>query len=183
MDNIQQALVYLLQNAFGPLQVVTQWGATILGIVFIIIGTHRLHHHGQGMMQKHHSPLATAFYFIAGASLTAFNNFILAGAQSVFGNITNFDPHSGQATVLYYINEINNTTDTVQMVEYFTYGILVTLGILSFMRGLVLLVKLGEGQAEGSLPKAVTHIVAGIVGVDSLALYTVLTNFISGIPS
>jgi hypothetical protein len=52
-------------------------------------------------------------------------------------------------------------------------------GIISFARGLMLLVKAGEGGGpEAGMGKAITHILAGLVGVNGLAFWQLFNTMV-----
>jgi hypothetical protein len=147
-----------------------------IGLCLLYIGLHRIRHHGQGMSSKHYSPLGTIFYFIAGAVCLQYETVAQSLAVSLFGDTGNVVTTMGA-----YIDIINNESDPAQQTLDFAFAMLLAIGIVSFLRGFIILVKMGEGASEGALPKALTHIFAGVVGINASAAYALITNLVSTI--
>lgn len=181
-------ITQIMQTVLIPLASILEYATEILGFCLLIMGLHRLRHHGQGMqMGRQHSPMATFFFIACGAMMLSYSDLALALCQSLFGGFVGpYSPPSGPTPydmvnpmqVQYYIPLVEGTTDPIQQLEYFTFSVLMVVGLLSFVRGLVLLIKLGEGHSESGLPKALTHIIAGIVGADAGQAYQVMQSLI-----
>lgn len=76
--------------------------------------------------------------------------------------------------IMGYYNELNNnqgssfSVSPEQTVLQVIYALLLVVGVISFLRGCLFLLRLGEGNTQdGSMPKAVTHIIAGIIGINA----------------
>jgi len=74
--------------------------------------------------------------------------------------------------VLGYLNDITSTPadqdNAAQTLMQVVYAILLVVGLISFLRGCLFLLKLGEGNSqENSVQKAVVHIVAGMIGMNA----------------
>ncbi len=84
--------------------------------------------------------------------------------------------------VLGYYNDIvkNQTTyasDAAATLMQVVYAILLVVGLISFLRGCLFLLKLGEGNSqESSVQKAVVHMVAGMIGMNAEAFQTLISG-------
>ncbi len=87
--------------------------------------------------------------------------------------------------VLGYVNDLmhsssaasyeSNAAETLMQV---VYALLLVVGLISFLRGCLFLLKLGEGNSqENSVQKAVVHIVAGMIGMNA----EMFQNLVSGV--
>lgn len=87
--------------------------------------------------------------------------------------------------VLGYLNDITNAnqsanyeSNAAQTLMQVVYAILLVVGLISFLRGCLFLLKLGEGNSqENSVQKAVVHIVAGMIGMNA----EMFQNLVSGV--
>lgn len=178
----------IMQTVLIPLSNVLQYMTEIIGLCLIVMGLHRLRHHSGTMHAgKHHSPMATFFFIVCGSMMLAYSDLALAISETIFGgfigpyvppNPLNPIDYPNPMQVQYYIPLVENATDPMQQIEYFTFAVLLVVGLLSFVRGLLLLVKLGEGGHESTLPKALTHIGAGVIGVNAGQAYQVIQSFV-----
>ena len=92
----------------------------------------------------------------------------LHAACPVLGYYTDITTHSS-----YY------QYDTASTLLQVIYAILLVVGLLSFLRGCLFLLRLGEGNAqEGSMQKAVVHIVAGVIGMNAELFHNMLVGVI-----
>lgn len=86
--------------------------------------------------------------------------------------------------VLGYYRELKNNQSGFMaqpqaVIEQVIYALLLVVGVISFLRGCLFLLRLGEGNMQdGSMAKAVTHIIAGIIGINAQDFYILLGGII-----
>ena len=188
-DSIVQFATNILEQDYTPIMQIIGDISYFIGLCFIIIFLSRLHRHGQNAQQMMHrvSPVATGMYLVAGVTLISFipqlsmlsnslfysNNVLMqncmnAGSMSFVTSTNSFCPEMA------YVNDINNAAEGSQVstaIKYLAFGTLIIVGVISFIRGIMLLVKIGEGQGQGTIAKAMTHIFAGLAAVNADNLY------------
>lgn len=178
--NMYQEVTRILQDDISPLVNSLHYLMVAVGVVFVIVGITRCKHHYQGYGQQRHSPLATFFYFFSGTILVGYSPEIVALSQSTFGigGAQSF-LNNANNPVLYYIQQAqNNQTDTVKLLKDLVYGVLLLIGMVAFIRGFMLMVKAGEGHGQDAVvSKALTHIIAGIVGINAPLAVQIMNNF------
>ncbi len=200
--------IEILENDLQPLLGLTTTVSYFIGLCLIIAGMTRLYRHGSGTQNMMHraSPMATAMYFAAGIVLVSFVPYLKMVSQSVFENaqttfITQCAGGSGTGqtpnTVLnkdFYTDSndfcpmmaystkvagAENKGEIGDAMKYLVYGVLFLVGIISFIRGMVHLVKLGEGGGQGGgVGRALTHIFAGIVAINADSFYSLMNNIL-----
>jgi hypothetical protein len=182
----------IIQNILSPMLSITTIVSQFIGVFLILYGMIRLYRHGEQNMMHRISPMGTIMTFVAGVVLVAYTPELSALSFSLFGNpnydLVNTCPGGGvdqQTGVIYcpilgYLPEISSptTTDT-QALETLVFAVLFLVGTISFIRGFLELIKLGEGHGQGGIAKALTHIFAGVAGVNAESLY----NFMQGVIS
>ena len=198
-----EAQNFLVQDLHPMMMVVTDM-ARLIGITMVFIGLTRLHRMASNNMMYRVSPISTMFYFLGGATLTAFTPMLSAIAIGLFGahnneiaygfghavtsclgqsslaggatnNVaTNYPvcPIMGYAQVL----KSTPTSDVSAEIRIVAFATMFVIGALSFIRGVGLLVKTGEGGQPGTVARSATHIIAGAVGVNAPAVYYFLTS-------
>jgi len=87
--------------------------------------------------------------------------------------------------ILGYANAVSQDSDLQsdpqQTMMQVVYAVLLVIGIISFLRGFLFLLKMGEGQGgDGSMQKAVVHIIAGVIGMNAQSFQDLLST---GLPS
>lgn len=84
--------------------------------------------------------------------------------------------------VLGYANEVDTNKGSLQddpqkAMMQVVYAVLLVIGVISFLRGFLFLLRMGEGNSqEGSMQKAVTHIIAGVIGMNAQSFQDLLTG-------
>ena len=82
-----------------------------------------------------------------------------------------------------YADDIQQSTSgdiTEIAIKYLAFGTLMLVGIISFVRGMVHLVKIGEGQhGQGGVGRALTHIFAGVAASNADNLYALANNILN----
>ena len=105
-----------------------------------------------------------------------------SGPGSGTGGTTGYyDPHPFCPVMYYFTKSSSHATDLKKLGEYITWSIMFVIGLWAFLRGLGLLIKVGEGGQPGTLTKAFTHILAGLIGVNAETIFDILKSVFSGI--
>ncbi|PCI40086.1 MAG: hypothetical protein COB50_00285 [Thiotrichales bacterium] len=181
-NKFRQYICNVLVNNLEPIMGIFSVIVVITGLLLVAVGIFRIRRHHEGMMMHRVSPLSTFFYFVSGAMILQYNDSILLLGHSVFANMFDFNADKGNtfnATIAYYAKSIMQggaTLSTNHIIKELTFALLLVVGMFSFVRGMILLIKMGEGGGESSMPKAMTHIVAGIVGANAPAMYALIRN-------
>lgn len=196
--DFQQFAYNLLTQDLTPLLHIVTDISFFIGLCMILVGLSRLHRHGQGQQMMYRvSPIGTGLYFLSGVVLISFipelvmvsNSLFTAGnvltQECIGGNVinTSFHTDSNNFCPMYaYAMDIKAATgeDALKStIKYLTFGVLVFVGIISFIRGMVQLVRIGEGQGQGAAGKAFAHIFAGIVAVNIDNFYALAQNILN----
>lgn len=149
---------------WGLYTVVMSFG-TIVGFILIMVGCYRLTKHGkQQQMFRYHSPLATTFYLGSGAALVSYTGFFQMLSATFFQ--TYMDPNP----LAPYYNNPDILTNTNTALQYLTYSCLIIVGVIALVRGMVALIKLGEGQGNSDLTSSVTYLLAGTCALNAQTL-------------
>ncbi|MDF2529130.1 MAG: hypothetical protein K0Q57_10 [Gammaproteobacteria bacterium] len=181
----------IIQNVISPLLSITNIISRFLGVFLILYGMVRLYRHGEHNMMHRISPLGTIMTFVSGTVLIAYTPELSVLSSSLFGN-PNYDlvtacPSGGvdqQTGVIYcpilgYLSEIppnSPLTTETQVIKTLAFAVLFLVGTISFIRGFLELIKAGEGHGQGGVAKAITHIFAGVAGVNAESLYNLIEN-------
>ncbi|NCX93310.1 MAG: hypothetical protein EBX40_01375 [Gammaproteobacteria bacterium] len=148
-----------------PISLMLSFVAVAIGIILVAVAIYRVREHSIGGRQK--SPMATAFYFISGAILIQYGPLLHMISASTFYGFDNFQYYP---TVLSYAQVLTTPNlDPNEAIKQFTFSLLLIVGLFSFLRGVFLLIKVGEGGGgpESSLSKAIAHIVAGVAAINA----------------
>ncbi len=175
-----QEITQILKNDLVPIFHMLDQSVWVIGFVLLVIGVHRLKHHQGSNNHRYHSPLATAFYVVGGVLFMGFGPELIMISQSTFG---------GQGAIAFLKNPINPINyyvkilpkaggDINQLSLDLMYAVLVIIGTFAFVRGFLLMIKLGEGGQEATFPKAITHILAGAVAINFQVIYHMMQSFI-----
>lgn len=156
--NAQLPALYKLVTGFGYL----------VGFFFVIVGIHKLKEFGNGTMQSNRlamkEPLA---YIIIGSMLIYFPSTLSVMLASVYGTSA-ISPYVGYGVAQSTFNEIGATI----------VGIVQFVGIVSFIRGLMMLHKVGVGDSQqgGSFNKGLTHLIGGIIAMNIIQFGHILST-------
>ncbi len=195
-----QVIYNMLAHGMDPLFTIMVMVARLMGLGMFIVGLNRLHKHAGFQSVNRVSAKGTAFYLLSGAVLIAFMPELTALSSGLVGpaipsellntctasgpaNAGNFLSGQYPCPMIAYANEIKSNTQwsQAQVMADFAYATLTLIGVYAFIKGFVLLVKLGDGQQQqGGMGQAVTHILAGVVGVNGPFFYSVLSSLLSG---
>lgn len=190
--------VNILQYDLTPLTHIVIDVAYFIGLCLIIAGLTRLYRHGQGQQMMYRvSPMSTAMYFITGIILISFMPYLQMISVSIF-NVNNvlmhnctispigneaFHTHSNDfCPMLAYSTDIQMAPPGQMVkaaIKYLAFGVLVFVGIISFIRGMIQLIRIGEGSGQGTTGKAFAHIFAGVVAVNADNVYYLAQSILS----
>ncbi len=193
-----ERVIDFLNNTMNPIMTSVQVISRFVGIFMVMVGIIRLKRHSHHEMMHRISPAGTLFMFISGGVLVMFtpelfifgnsvfgHHFFLGGhewnsvvnTQCVYGGQGHFCPMLGYARIVEHSTDIQKST--LDLLKLIAFSILFLVGSISFLRGFILLTKVGEGSMSGGahLPKTLTHIIAGTIGVNAPIVY----NFFSSV--
>jgi len=197
----------IMLNVMSPLVDVTTGIARVMGILFILVGIMRLHRHAHHHMMHRLSPIATAMFFFVGATLGAYGPILGSLANSAFNKANpqmfstcavkvNDKSKSGATSgvtttkrsfcpIIGYVKEeqkaasLKGGDKNKAEIKIMAFALLFIVGLISFFRGMILLVRLGEGSGgEGSMLRPVMHLGAGVFGVNAQAFYNIVHGVI-----
>ncbi len=201
----------LLTTALDPILTTITIVARFMGIGFVIVGLTRLYKMGHQDMMHKVSPMSTVMYLVVGVIFAAYTPFLAALSTALFTSNAGVSPLSSstylgfggstsvcsnyQSVALYndpnplcpmmaYAQNIGAAGATASygfLVSTVTYALLFVVGVIAFLRGVSLLIKVGDGAQQGTLPKAATHIIGGLVGINAETLYDVVSGVVDGL--
>lgn len=125
--------------------------AYVMGMTFIILGVMKLKHAGEmrTMMSHEHSIKGPIIFLVVGAMLIYLPTTVQMGLNTFW---TQPNPYG-------YITEKDQWSQFVNA----CYSIIQLIGVIAFIRGLILLSQLsGQGGHQGALGKGLTHIIGGL---------------------
>lgn len=125
--------------------------AYVLGMVFVISGVMKLKHLGESrtMMSREHSPVPPLILIGIGAALLYLPTTVRVGMNTFWATPS---PYS-----------YNENTDEWSQYLNICFSVVQLLGVIAFIRGLVILSRLGDhGGQPGTFTKGLTHIIGGI---------------------
>lgn len=201
-----QFVYTLLKDDLTPLLTIVTIVARFIGIAFIITALGRLYRLSTQTMMHRVTLLPTVLMFFVGTVFLSYTPYLTALSNSLFltansGSASSiaatalnspcpadtiipvpdgYDDTSPFCPILQYA-DMAKGKNPMDLVAPMAYGILMLVGVISFLKGMVSLVKVGDGGQQGTLPKAVTHIIAGLVGVNAESVYNLLYNVYSGL--
>lgn len=122
----------------------------VVGMVFIIMGVMKLKHLGEARttMSREHSPVPPIVLILVGAALLYVPTTVNVGMSTFWANPS---PYS-----------YNENTDVWSQYLNICFEVVQLLGVIAFIRGLIILAKLGEHGQPGQFSKGLTHIIGGI---------------------
>lgn len=150
----ESMLVNIAQQVPNLMRLVTAI-AYVLGMFFIIQGILKLKHVGESrtMTSQEHSLVGPLIYIAVGAMLLYLPSSVQVGLASFW---TNPNPYG-------YLSQQDQWSQFINVV----FIIVQFIGVLSFIRGLVILSHLsGHGGQPGTFSKGMTHIVGGILCIN-----------------
>lgn len=160
----QSILVNLAQQVPNLMRLVTAI-AYVLGMYFIIAGIIKLKHAGEmrTQMSQEHSLAGPLIYIAIGAMLLYLPSTVQIGLSTFW---TNPNPYG-------YVNQQDQWSQFTNVV----YIIVQFIGVLAFIRGLIILSHLsGHGGQPGTFARGLTHIIGGILCVNLYQFVQVIMN-------
>lgn len=139
--------------------------AYVLGLVFIIKGVMKLKEFGESrtMMSAEHGLKGPLVYLIVGALLLYLPSAVQVGLSTFWSEP---NPYG-------YLQEQDQWAEFINIV----YVVVQFIGVIAFIRGLVILSHLGaQGGQPGTLGKGLTHIIGGIFCINIYQFVQVILN-------
>lgn len=171
IPTLDQALKNLSLTSDSLMRLVTAI-AYVMGFFFVIQGLFELKHYGDArtMMSHEHTLKKPLLYLIAGAALIYLPASIHTGI-STFWN---------ESSPLAYIPK--SADDPWQELVKSCFVIIQLIGVIAFIRGLILLTHLsGNHGGQNSFGKAMAHIVGGILCINMYQfLQTIFNTLVPG---
>ncbi len=143
----------------------------VMGVCFIVMAIMKLKMFGQSSMYaaQQHSILGPLVYFGVGAMLIYFPSLIDVAIWTFWDY--------GADYVMGRSVSINSWDGLLQPVV----AIVRIIGYISFLRGMLLLARFGQQSAQpGTLGKAIFHLVGGILAVNVLGAWDIVSGTING---
>lgn len=140
--------------------------AYVMGFFFVVKGIMELKHHGEArsMMSREHSLARPLIYIGVGAALIYLPSSVQTGLSTFW---TDPNPYA-------YVTQ---ATDPWSELMNACFMIFQLLGVIAFIRGLIILTRVGGHQGQpGTLGRAVTHIIGGILLINMYQFIQVVTN-------
>ena len=136
--------------------------AGLTGFIMLLIACFRLTKHGKTQQTfRYYAPSTTIFMFVSGVILVSITNFFQVLTASLLPS-NSLEPKN---TLLRYIQTFPSVSAN-QQTMYLLFSVLMIVGLVSLIRGMVLLTKVSEGN-EGHLGRTLSHILAGIVTMNA----------------
>lgn len=170
-------LLYVLY----PISSILSMVVMAIGIILISFAIYRIREHSTGNASRQKSYISTTFYFIAGAILVQYGPVVHMLSVSTFYGF--YSPNVYEGNVLDYVHNLPDPSNATPglLMQQLTFALLLVVGMFSFLRGVFLLIKLGEGGGQESvLSKSIAHILAGVIGINAAAAWH-LMSYMSGV--
>jgi hypothetical protein len=195
--NFESFIANLITTGLGPGLTTIVMVSRLMGIFFFLIAMTKAHklYAAPGMGKS--SPKSAFLFFIAGVVLIGFLPWLLMLSAGVVG-VSNLSPEilnlcaapSGgilngniiPCPMLAYANDVTTAgagASVSFLMKEFAFALMTLIGVYSFVKGFVIMVKLGEGQQQATMGNVITHLLAGVVGVNGEFFYSMLSNFIT----
>lgn len=193
----------ILTEDLQPLLHIATTISYFIGLCLILMGLTRLYRHGQNAqsMMYRVSPAGTAMYFLSGIVLISFMPHLQMLSNSIFHldpqgymmhkcapnvnpmpNPSDFSTSSNDFCPMEAYSAMVPTEESTNAIgdaiKYLMFGVLFLVGIISFIRGMVQLVKIGEGGQGQTVGKALTHIFAGVVAINADSFYGLMQSIL-----
>lgn len=171
--NLQQ-LIINLKSSFDAFTELSTVIAYALGIIFIGMGVFNMVKYGK---DSNKSVKIIFFPIFAGAILLVLPFFVNITEESLFNDVYNSaDNLSALKTgaVMNALEERNILPETIDSI----YSLLRLVGLVAVIRGFYIIKELGSdnGNREASIPKAILHIIPGVILINIGIFVDVLFN-------
>ncbi len=144
----------------------------VCGVSLFVIGVMKLKAYGQQtvMTSTHANFIGPLTYIIVGSVLFYFPTMVEVGVQTFWGygleSVLQY-PNTGG---LNFDNLINPIIDIIRIVGY-----------IAFLRGWMILAKLGNHAPPGTLAKGIIHIIGGVLAINVVGTWQVFVNTLEGV--
>ncbi|WP_116963327.1 hypothetical protein [Fastidiosibacter lacustris] len=146
---------------------------TIIGFCLLFIAIIRLSKHGKTQqMFRYYAPSTTILMLFSGVMLLSMTGFLEMVSTALFQD-TSLNPIN---TISAYADGAEKSKDINIAQQYLVFSLLAIVGFISLIRGVFLLIKVSEGQHEGGIGQVVSHLIAGVVGMNAAYCMTILNN-------
>ncbi|WP_119328519.1 hypothetical protein [Cysteiniphilum halobium] len=146
----------------------------IMGLCILFIAIIRLSKHGKTQqMFRYYAPSTTVLMFFAGVVLLSMSGFLDMVSITLFPQHETLDPIK---TISEYASLAEEAPDVDIAQKYLIFALLAIVGFISLIRGIFLLIKVSEGQREGGIGQVISHLIAGVIGMNAAACFSILNN-------
>lgn len=159
VPNLSDMLTHFATTVPNLIEMTTA-AAYVLGMFFMVAAVMGMKHFGEmrTMMSQEHSITGPLVEFFVGAAMLYLPSTIQTGL-STFWVAPN--PYA----------YLSSPTDQYTTFINACYSIMQLIGIIAFIRGLIILKKLGAGRTQDTLGKALAHLTGGVMCIN---MYTTL---------
>lgn len=146
----------------------------IMGLCILFVAIIRLSKHGKTQqMFRYYAPSTTVLMFFAGVVLLSMSGFLEMVSTTLFPQDMPLDPIK---TISEYASFAEKAEEVDIAQKYLIFSLLAIVGFISLIRGIFLLIKVSEGQREGGIGQVISHLIAGVIGMNAATCFTILNN-------
>jgi intracellular multiplication protein IcmC len=156
LPNLQAMVTNLAATVPNLMRLVTAC-SYVMGMFMMIMAVMGMKHLGEmrTMQSREHGFAGPSIEFLVGAALIYLPSTILAGVNTFWVGGTN--PYA----------YVTSSTDQYTLFVNACYGIINLIGVIAFMRGLLMLNQAGGERGQpGMFPKAISHMIGGILCIN-----------------
>lgn len=154
-------LACFMSDIFGPVTVVLNFFGLVAGTILIMIGISRLIKSTQEGA-KGPLGLGTLMTFLTGGALISSNALIRAFSTSFFQSPITFTYAQMQYTDGLNAAELAHAHTVISAIMKFV----IMIGLISFVRGIIIVRDVAEGKQQATLMAGMTHIIGGALAVN-----------------
>ncbi|MGB0719875.1 MAG: hypothetical protein ACPGRX_05350, partial [Bdellovibrionales bacterium] len=163
LAGLDDMLSCFINDIFGPIHVVMNFFAFVVGMIFIMIGISRLIKSAQEGA-KGPGGFGTMMTFLTGGALISYNE-LMRAASTTFT--------SSPVTKTYAVLGSNISTGMTSDEKDAAYAVItaiikfmILVGLISFVRGIFIVRNVAEGNQQASIMAGVTHLIGGALAVN-----------------
>src|SRR3990167_10795031 len=162
-------MIIALASNMPQINAMVSAAAYVMGFFYMMkaVLTFKTMTESRSMMSTHSHIREPLMYITVGAMLIYLTTAVQVFLMTTFGTNTILDYNSGQiATIFSTDSELGKAMESI----------IKTIGLISFIRGWVLMARLGSGQQhqQGGMGKAFLHIFGGIMAMNIVATIDML---------
>ena len=150
-----------MSDIFGPVTVLINFFGLVAGIILIMIGISRIIKSTQEG-SKGPLGLGTIMTFLAGGALISSNALIRAFSTSFFQSPITFTYATLQYTDGLDMAAQGHITTVISAILKFV----IMVGLISFVRGIIIVRDVAEGKQQASMMAGMTHVIGGALAVN-----------------